>query len=306
MPASWPWQVGGIETGPQEGLRASEAANFTLESWVERSQVQGCSVGQCAIRLVPDILSGVGLRGLCGDALDMQAGTTADDLRDVFTPVNRPLPPRQYHGTLQVAKHEVDTRGDIEAGEIPGANSGDRGPTAGGWPLLPGHRGPRAGLACSEGTRSGPGPWGPRDFGRWEWGETRFPPRRGYGPHVRAVFSPGAILCASTARWPLRPVGAPDARGAGTSTRGRSDAFTHGSGAWMPHCRSITSATRWSRQRSVRSQGAKGPLRRRLTRRRLWAPERLGGRRGVGRGRRPCPLTAARLVPAAHRTRRCA
>jgi len=56
MLASWSRQVGGIDTGPKELLRASGSARFTPEAPLQRGQVQGRSVRQRSIRLVPDRL----------------------------------------------------------------------------------------------------------------------------------------------------------------------------------------------------------------------------------------------------------
>ena len=119
--SSGPRQLRGVDAGPQEILRAPEATDRRPEGVAKLGQIIRGAIGQCPVRLSPDIFGGVEFGRVGREEVDVEPGMVHEEALDVAAPMDGPAIPQQVHGAPEMAQQVAQKALDIQAREIPGA-----------------------------------------------------------------------------------------------------------------------------------------------------------------------------------------
>lgn len=115
-----PRQVGRVDTGPHQILRAAQAARGIGQSLTKLAKIIRGSVGEFVVGLSPDVLGGVEFWRVGGKVVDVESRMIDEEVPDLSPPMDRPAIPQQGDRSAEVA-HQVTQEGlDIEAREIVG------------------------------------------------------------------------------------------------------------------------------------------------------------------------------------------
>ena len=273
--------------------------------WRSFGQIIRGAIGQCPVRLSPDIFGGVEFGRVGREEVDVQPGMACEEVLDVAAPMDGPAIPEQIHGAREMAQQVAQKGFDVQAREIAGAAVEiERDLTP------PGRHGhPTADreaiVAIPVPQRGGLPPRrpGPPDIGDEQ--EAALINEHEVGPPAIGVFLSGARRFASTARWPARPAPRPVARVSDSSSRGRSGVSRHApddserrSAGGSPRPLGATSRDRCD----TRPATARGPAASRAAA----SGPLTSARGGPGwlRAQPPDPRARVRLPPAMHRTHR--
>src|SRR5579863_8699769 len=116
-----PWQIGSVETGPEELLTSSYSPHRVSEPCFKVCKVLRCAISEGAVGLIPNVFRRVELGGIGRKLLDMESGMVEKELLDFFPPVDSSSIPQQDHRTVKVPEQLFEEGSDIQAGEIAGA-----------------------------------------------------------------------------------------------------------------------------------------------------------------------------------------
>ena len=86
-----------MNTGPQQLLRGARFLKGRAEQSVEGRDMLWRTIGQPTVALAPDVFSGVEVRRVGRERLDVKPGMSPDELLEFTPAMNRPPIPEQDH-----------------------------------------------------------------------------------------------------------------------------------------------------------------------------------------------------------------
>lgn len=103
-----PWEIGSIDTRPQQCLRGFEFTHGRAKASSEFVFVAGGAIRQGVIRTVPHILCRVKFRGVGRKVFRMDPGATMEEVLDQLAAMNRTTIPQEDNGATQILKQRLE------------------------------------------------------------------------------------------------------------------------------------------------------------------------------------------------------